>query len=166
MRRLILPLMLAALAVPAVAAEPVLTPHGYGWLKIPATSTDDAIAGAPTPPQLAVASDDPSTCAEYSIGDSGMVFMTQEMWVARVSVYKPGFATAEGVQVGDTSAKVRKVYGKKVIKEHAPYGEPPAEDLYVWETPDYGYRFEIDDKGVVTTIHAGSDAIRYMEGCL
>jgi hypothetical protein len=164
MRTALIPLAFASVLAMGAGQIP-LTPHGYGWLKIPATSTDDAIAGAPTPPEAA-GSDDPSVCEEYVIGDAGMNFLTQEMWVGRVSVSKPGVATAEGIQVGDTAAKVRQVYGKKVVKESAPYGEAPAEDLYVWDTPDYGYRFEVDDKGVVRTIHAGSDSIRLIEGCL
>lgn len=164
MRTALIPLAVVSILAMGAGQTP-LTPKGYGWLRVSVTSTADAIAGAPTPPEAAH-SEDPALCGEYVIGDTGMNFLTREMRVGRVTVYKPGVATAEGIQVGDSAAKVRKIYGKKVEREEAPYGEPPAEDLYVWEAPDLGYRFEIDDKGIVATIHAGTDAIRWMEGCL
>lgn len=164
MRLVIAPLALAAVLAMGAGQAP-LSPHGYSWLKIPGTSADDAIVGAPVPP-TAMGRRNPSVCEEYTVGDTGISYLTEAMRVGRVTVSKPGVATAEGVQVGDTAAKVRKVYGQKVETKAAPYADPPAEDLYVWETPDYGYRFEINDKGVVTAIHGGSKAIGHMEGCL
>lgn len=165
MRTLVFTLAASLLAIPAFAAEAVLTPHGYDWLKIRETSTRAAAAGSPVVPTPRER-DDPSICGEYDIGETGIGYLTEEMRVARVSVSKPGVATAEGIQVGDAATKVRQVYGDTVRKEGAPYADPPAHDLYVWETPDYGYRFEIDDRGAVRAIHAGSRAIGYMEGCL
>lgn len=118
-------------------------------------------------PLIAGENDFPESCEECRFGDeAGLMMMTNDSKVARFSTYEPGFPTAEGVQVGDSASRVHRLYGARVERAAAPYGDGPAHDLYVWRTKTRGLRFEVDDKGVVRAIHVGTDAICYMEGCL
>ncbi len=106
-------------------------------------------------------------CEEYRVGDDlGLFFMVEDGSVTRISVADPGWFTAEGVQVGDSGEAVRAAYGDRAIRQPAPYADPPAYDLLVWAGQEAGYRFEVGEDGKIATIHAGTRAIEYIEGCL
>ncbi|MBX3479163.1 MAG: hypothetical protein KF842_02100 [Caulobacter sp.] len=156
----------AATLLLIAATGPSLSPEGYGWLRI-GMSEDDAIAGASRIPERATETDDPAECTEFSLDPAaGMMFLTEHHRVTRITVNDPGYATPDGIEVGDPAAKVRALYGDKVEREEAPYADDPAEDLYVWLAPEKGYRFEVDERGVIRSIHAGTSSIRLIEGCL
>ncbi|MDB5471951.1 MAG: hypothetical protein JWR84_3511 [Caulobacter sp.] len=161
--RVLIPLLALASLFTVGAGQLVLTPDGLGALKIGMT-VEEARAAAPGPLVATESSDDLAICGDYLIEGQPMAFLTEDGRVARITLYETG-TTAEGVALGDPAEKVHQVYGKAVEREPAPYGEPPAHDLYVWRTPERGYRFAIDDKGRVVTILAGNRTIRYMEGC-
>ena len=96
----------------------------------------------------------------------GTEFMILDGKLARTDVNETGIFTPEGVQVGDSEANVRKVYGSRVkVSKHqyfdnGHYLTVPALDQR------YGTRFETDN-GKVTSYYAGlTSAIEYVEGCL
>jgi len=165
MKRSVIGLALAlGLAGMAQAAEPWrISPEGVGPVRV-GMSTKQAMAVLrPAPDATGIG--DPKTCEEYATGGAHHInFMIQENRVTRVSA-GDGVATPEGVKVGDPVAAVHKAY-PTLEKDDAPYGEPPAHDLYWWQTPTNGLRFEIDERGRVAAIHGGDESIRYMEGCL
>ncbi len=77
----------------------------------------------------------------------------------------PSTRTAQTVGVGSTDAEVRTAY-QNVVEEGAHYNPPPAHNLLVWTVPDQsGLLFEVNEHGIVSSIHAGGPSIRYMEGC-
>ncbi len=77
----------------------------------------------------------------------------------------PSTRTAQNVGVGSTDAEVRTAY-QNVIEEGAHYNPPPAHNLLIWTVPDQsGLLFEVNEQGIVTSVHAGGPSIRYMEGC-
>lgn len=86
--------------------------------------------------------------------------------VARIDVDGPGIQTAGGIQVGDTEAKVLKVYGRAVKIEPHFYDGPEGHYLTIHSKDGrYGVRFE-SYKGKIETFYAGrADAIQYVEGC-
>jgi hypothetical protein len=91
-------------------------------------------------------------------------FMIEDGRLSRVDVDAPGIRTTEGSQVGDSEAKVQKVYGSKLKVEPGAYG---GRYLTV-RSPDghYGIRFETDE-AKITGFYAGQfKTIQYVEGCL
>lgn len=161
-------------SIEAQAHEDLLSPDGYGWVRIgdsfsqtrkPFNALIDR-ASRPTDWFIAGPGDDPDVCVEYELlRTSGILVMFEQGKVTRVSLTKPEYATDKGLQVGDPESKVLAAHPDVVI-EPAPYGEEPAHDLYVWRTSGRGLRFEIDADGKVAAIHGGGKSIRYMEGCL
>jgi len=156
--------MLISLLLAAAIADPTLSPEGYGWLRTDMTAAEAAAASQE--PLKAVYLEDPDACEAYWVGDTGVQFMTQGGKVSRVTVTEPGPRTESGIGIGDPESRIFDAFGDRVEREPSAYAEPPAHDLYVWISPGQGYRFEINNFGKVITIHAGTETIRYMEGCL
>lgn len=146
------------------AAEPWrISPEGVGAVRIGMTTKQATGVLKPAPDSTGIG--DPALCEEYAAGgDHHIHFMVEENRVTRVSA-GDGVATPEGIKVGDPVAAVHKAYPTLEMAD-APYGEPPAHDLYWWKTPKMGLRFEIDERGKFAAIHGGGESIRYMEGCL
>jgi hypothetical protein len=92
-------------------------------------------------------------------------FMIIDGHVARVEVAGPGVKTSTGIQVGDSEAQVRNVYGPKVKVIAHQYIDTGHYLTVRSADGRYGVRFETD-KGKVTLFYAGKyDAIQYVEGC-
>jgi hypothetical protein len=85
--------------------------------------------------------------------------------VARIDVDAPGVFTFAGLQVGDSEAHARKVYGPKLKVSAHQYVDTGHYLTVKSDDPRYGVRFETDN-GKITMYYAGNyDAIQYVEGC-
>ena len=84
----------------------------------------------------------------------------------RTEIDQPGVYTAEGIQIGDTEERVKKVYGSRVKVEPHAYDGPEWHYLTV-RSPNgrYGIRFETDGTKVVMFYAGTYKAIQYIEGC-
>ncbi|HET6969870.1 MAG TPA: hypothetical protein VFH92_01985 [Phenylobacterium sp.] len=166
MLRLLIALAAAAMASGAVAAP--LTPGGWGRLRV-GMSEAEAVHrfGLTAPPDL---SDDPRECQEWEAHPAipGLVVMTRHGRVARISLYKgASIQTDRGLGVGAREAEVRKRYGPALRTTPHAYEAAPAHYLTAWDRrAGRGIRYETDDHGRVTAIHAGDRSIEYIEGCL
>jgi hypothetical protein len=77
-----------------------------------------------------------------------------------------GVSTSAGIQVGDSEARVKKVYGSRVKVEPHAYDGPEWHYLTVRsEDGRYGIRFETDGIKVVMFYAGTYKAIQYIEGC-
>jgi hypothetical protein len=163
-------LLILALVAPAAApAQPPgwrLTRDGYGPVRIGMTRAQVSQA-------LAVrldgdASDDAEACVEMGAveGFRGFYFMFENGRLTRVSATEPSQgATALGVGIGASAARVRRAYPAVRAETHTYLGRP-AEYLTLWSRRGArGIRFETDTDRRVTAIHVGGASIRYVEGC-
>ena len=93
-------------------------------------------------------------------------FMMIKRKLVRVDVVNPGIKTPEGIQIGDSAAKVRKVYGNRVESTAHIYIAGGFYLTVLTADKRFGTRFEIDEKGKIGTFYAGdAEAIQYIEGC-
>jgi hypothetical protein len=102
----------------------------------------------------------------HARGNDRLWFMLIDGKLVRVDVNGPGIKTSTGIQVGDSEASVRGVYGNKV--EVSPDTYTDTGHYLTVRSPDgvYGTRFETDN-GKVTSFYAGKyEAIQYVERCL
>jgi len=96
----------------------------------------------------------------------GTQFMILDGKLARTDVTEAGIFTPEGIQVGDSEAKVRKLYGSRVRVSAHQYFDNGQYLTVLAPDRRYGTRFETDN-GKVTSYYAGlASAIEYVEGCL
>jgi hypothetical protein len=95
----------------------------------------------------------------------GISFMIQGQRFVRVDVDDRNTATAEGIRIGDSEARVKQVYGPKLEVEPNHY-DPQDDNLTIHSADHrYGIRFETDN-GKITSFYAGSSsAIELIEGC-
>lgn len=93
-------------------------------------------------------------------------FMIEGGVVVRVDVDGAGVSTVEGIQVGDSEARARRVYGPSLKVEPHAYTGPEGHYLTVRSTSgEFGIRFETN-KGMIESFYAGQfKAIQYIEGC-
>ena len=142
-----------------------LTPNGIGPVRIGMTRAQvESILGEP------VTGDELTEgCLEtVAEGLNGIGFMFEEDRLTRVSLGSPSrLTTPRGIGVGATEAQVRQAYGSGLDSEPHHYVGLPAKYLTFWLSRGRsGVRFETDSAGRVETIHAGTDSIEYVEGCL
>jgi hypothetical protein len=98
-------------------------------------------------------------------GHDHVSFMIIDGHVARVEVGAPGIKTTTGIQVGDSEAQVRKVYGARMKVDSHQYIEGGHYLTVRSADGRYGVRFEAD-KGKIIEFYAGTyEAIQYVEGC-
>jgi hypothetical protein len=149
---------------------PTLTVEGYGDMTIGLPIADARrISGQPMNNE-ALEPEIPGACVEqeYMTPDGDKLWLMFEGDVITritASAEATHTRTAQNVGVGSTDAEVRAAY-QNVIEEGAHYNEPPAHNLLIWTIPDQsGLLFEVNERGVVTAVHAGGRSIRYMEGC-
>jgi hypothetical protein len=168
MRGLLAGLIAVGLASAAAAATPPITVDGWGDLKI-GMPEKEAVRRLAMKPVNVLPDEDSSSCKEFQpAGRPGMVVMTINGRVSRVSLYeKSPLKTDRGFTIGDREADIRKAYGPALKVEPHAYDGPPAHYLTFWTKPGKrGIRYETDAKGRVSTIHAGGPQIEYIEGCL
>ena len=94
-----------------------------------------------------------------------LAFMIEDGRLSRVDVDARGIATSAGIQVGDSEARARQIYGSKMeVTEHQ-YIDTGHYLTVRSADGRYGVRFETD-KGRITEFYAGTyEAIQYVEGC-
>jgi hypothetical protein len=167
MHRLLLVVALSLAAQPAMAAgQPLLTPNGFGDLKI-GMKERDAIRRF----HLKVARDDGVSsyeCRENRWpGHPGVWIMAQQGRITRISVTTDGPRTDRRVGVGSREADIKRAYGPTLIISEHSYEEAPAHYLTAWAvTGRRGVRFETNRMGEVTAFHVGDSSIENIEGCL
>jgi hypothetical protein len=167
-------LLTAALAIATAGADTVafaqpgdvLTPQGYGPLRVGMTwaQARRAVPGL----RYGESMGDGSTCHEASTPRMPGVFgMFVDGRLVRVSLSSPSrVATARGIRVGASEAQVRTAYRGLYRDEPHQYEGPQGRYLTVWTVRGHsGVRFETDMHHRVQTIHGGTDAIQYVEGC-
>ncbi len=178
MRAVALALLLAVAACqqdpPAQGAispdQPILSAEGYGPVSIGMTLAEAATAlggelhagGNPEPEFCEI------YASEAEPGHGGVRYMAQQGRITRISDFggrEPPVRTAQNVGVGSTDAEVRAAYAN-LIEEPDKYDPPPAHTLTAWTVPnESGIRFQVNEAGVVTTVHAGDESILLVEGC-
>lgn len=187
MRHAAVPLALAALVAfvqatltPAVQANPQrtaaqppprLTAQGWGPLRMDMTRAQVEQALGRDSQPLQDGGPDPARCDEFHPrrASLGLIVMVEEGRLTRVTATRRGLATVRGIRVGDPVAKVRAAYGRALEDTPHTYADPPARYLTAWTgkgATRRGIRYDIDERGRVGMIHAGTASIEYVEECL
>lgn len=152
----------------------LLTPDGWGPLRIGMDrAAVVAAAGEDANPE-AVGGSDPDECDEFrpSRAPDGVLVMLERGVLTRISVSRnTDIATPAGFRVGDAGTSVLAEYGARASVDPHKYQEPPARYITVWrqtssETEQRGIRYETDSDDNVLRLHAGGPSIEYVEGCL
>ncbi len=168
-------------AAPAVmgdaASANVLTPLGYGPLKIGMTQAEADAAVGPPPANAAEA--EPSECRYYHPprAPEGLLVMVEKGVLTRLTAIKGSTVkTEDGVGVGADGEQLKARYGAATVTPHKYQGAPSAyvtlwpgrpqlQGAYVTDPTARGLVFEIGDDGKVAFIHAGGPSIQNVEGC-
>jgi hypothetical protein len=111
---------------------------------------------------------DGDSCTYFSPSQQAdITLMVIDGRFVRTDIYKRGVSTAEGIQVGDPEALVKKTYGSRVKVEAHAYDGPEWHYLTVQSKDgNYGIRFETDGNKVVMFYAGTYKAIQYIEGCM
>jgi hypothetical protein len=105
----------------------------------------------------------PATCDTYDSLDGRYSVMFENNVATVFVTASPQLSTKQGVYVGMGLDDLKERFGDKLVSESNPYG---GTDYFVWQKPDRGLRFLVDDGGKIQTIWSGTQSIRYVEGCL
>ena len=167
----------APAAMGDAASANVLTPLGYGPLKIGMTQAEvDAAVG---PPPANAAEAEPSECRYYHPprAPEGLLVMVENGVLTRLTATKDSTVkTEDGVGVGADGEQLKARYGAATVTPHKYQGAPSAyvtlwpgrpqlQGAYVTDPTARGLAFEIGDDGKVAFIHAGGPSIQNVEGC-
>ena len=172
-----MPVRDTALPPPSSEPEPdaeVLTPDGWGPLRIGMSRAEVVAAAGDDANPEAVGGPDPSQCDEFrpTGAPGGVLVMIERGVLTRISVSRNReIATTEGFRVGDAGAAVQTEYGARARVEPHHFQAPPARYVTVWResapgASRRGIRYEIDAAGVVTHMRAGGPSIESAEGCV
>ncbi|MBI2261702.1 MAG: hypothetical protein HYU62_08565 [Caulobacterales bacterium] len=169
----------SAPAAPTVPGTPVsaankLTAQGYGPLRIGMTVAEIEAAMGPDADPDAVGGPEPERCDMFrpARAPEGLLVMVidgvlDSVWVSRNAAVE----TDRALNVGDTAAEVKRVYGAAAEVEPHKYAEAPSEYITVWSTADHqsaaarGLKYEIGPDGRVQSIAGGGPSTQYVEGC-
>lgn len=152
----------------------LLTPDGWGALRIGMSrAAVVAAAGEDANPE-AVGGPEPDQCDQFRPSDApdGVLVMLERDVLTRISVSRNAdIATPAGFRVGDSGASVLAEYGARARVDPHKYWEPPARYITVWrplpsDTERRGIRYEVGSDGDIVHMHAGGPSIEYVEGCL
>ncbi|HEV2544771.1 MAG TPA: hypothetical protein VGU70_18615 [Methylobacterium sp.] len=163
---------------PQPATPPPLTPEGWGPLRIGMSLAEVTAALGPDADPEAVGGPDPESCDQFrpARAPNGMLVMIEDGRLTSISLIDDAtILTDRGLGIGATAAEVRAVYGRVAQTEPHKYSASPAEYITVWaggprkayaEDPAArGIRYEVEENGRVSQIHAGGPSIQYVEGC-
>ena len=152
----------------------LLTPDGWGPLRIGMSLAEVVAAAGPDANPDAVGGPVPGECDEFRPRDApaGVLVMVEHGVLTRISVSRNrDIATPEGIRVGDPASGVLAAYGSRARVEPHKYVEAPARYITVWregsaESDPRGIRYEVGPDGIVAHLRAGGPSIEYVEGCL
>lgn len=172
------PETVAPAVVADAASATVLTPLGYGPLKIGMTQAEvDAAVG---PPPANAAEAEPSECRYYHPprAPAGMLVMVENGILTRLTATKDATVkTEDGVGVGYDGDQLKARYGAAATVTPHKYqgapsayvtlwpGKPQLQGAYVTDPTARGLVYEIGQDGKVAFIHAGGPSIQNVEGC-
>lgn len=174
------PVSTAPASAPALSATAVLTPEGWGSIRV-AMSEAQALAALGDGWRPDEGSGEPTACHFLRSGaESPVVLMVENGRVSRITVQQTAAVAAtprteRGVGLGATEAEVRAAYTG--VREEPDRYDPNAKSIYWWSVgaptgDEYvqnemarGLRFELGQDGRVTAIHAGGPSIQLAEGC-
>lgn len=152
-----------------------LSDDGYGPIRI---GWDQATLRKSLGPQLDqfIAGDDENCIyLQRNQDPSGLGYMVLDDRLARISLYADEYdvatslvKTAQGVTLGSTRDDILATYDRAaLIEEEHEYLGGNARYITWWadSAQSRGIRFELNEDGLVTAIHAGSEAITLLEGC-
>lgn len=147
----------------------ILSPEGYGPVRI-GMSHDQVVSAfggrieSGEPPGDARAWRRCHVVASASIPTAAV--MIEDDKATRIELWAPGVTTDRGVKVGDPEAAVRAAHPSGLRQVAHGYKDPPAKNLIWYAIPGKsGIRYEISDKGTVTSITGGGPSIEYLDGC-
>ena len=96
----------------------------------------------------------------------GASLMFVEGRLARIDVVEPGVRTVSGAGVGTSEARLRRLYGARLMQTPHPYTSPEGHYLpLVSADGTRGMRFETDGANVTGYYAGTAEAIQYIEGC-
>jgi hypothetical protein len=164
---------------PAAASADVLTPAGWGALKIGMTEDEVIAAVGENSVPGGVGGPDEDVCTEFhpARAPEGLFVMIEEGKLSRITLTELSkLKTADGFGLGDDPVAIKTFYGARATATPHKYQDKPAEYVAVWDgaprTEPYvqdpaarGFVYEIDGTGKVGAIHAGGPSIQYVEGC-
>lgn len=167
-------------AAPDTATLAVLTPEGWGPLRIGMSRVEVTAAVGDAGHPDGSGMPDPEMCDEFppERAPAGFYVMIEEDVLTRISIGEgTDIETAEGLSIGGTADAVRAAYGDQLESEPHHYIGLPGEYLTVWTVGESsengmsdenarGIRYETDMDGRIQSIHAGGPSIQYVEGCL
>lgn len=97
-------------------------------------------------------------------GFEGLSLMVQNGKITRIVISNPNIQTLSGIKVGDSTARLKQVFGSRLEIEQHKYDDHGFY-YFVWEQGKrFGVKFEIGGDRV-TEIYAGDESIQYVEGC-
>ncbi|HSK18599.1 MAG TPA: hypothetical protein VK912_05625 [Longimicrobiales bacterium] len=159
----------------AVDPEPgprLLTPFGWGALRIGMSRAEVVAAAGEDSAPDAVGGPDPERCDEFRPRNApeGVLVMIQEGVLTRVSVSRNSdISTPTGFRVGDSGSAILAEYGARAHVEPHQYWAPPGKYITVWRQSEpelRGIRYEIDSDDRVVHLRGGDRSIENVEGCV
>lgn len=152
----------------------LLTPDGWGPLRIGMSRAEVVAAAGEDAEPGAVGGPDPEACDEFRPRNApdGVLVMIQNGVLTRISVSRNAdVSTPTGFRVGDSGSAVLAEYGARARVEPHKYWAPPAKYVTAWrqarsQSERRGIRYEISSENEVVHLRGGGPSIEYVEGCL
>lgn len=162
-------------ALDTAAGDTLLTPNGWGPLRIGMSRAQVVAALGDDANPDAVGGPEPEACDQFrpERAPEGMLLMVERDTLTRITLMRDsGVRTDRGLGLGDSASAVRAAYGSAAVASPHKYRDAPSAYITVWTTspggatPARGIVYEVGDDGRVAMIHAGGESIQYVEGCL
>ncbi|MDG4721189.1 MULTISPECIES: hypothetical protein [Thalassospira] len=125
--------------------------------------------------QFVAGDDENCTYLQRNHDPSGLGYLVLDGRLARISLYADEYdvatslvKTTQGIALGSTRDDILATYDRAaLVEEEHEYLGGNARYITWWadQGKTRGIRFELNEDGLVTAIHAGSDAITLLEGC-
>lgn len=152
-----------------------LSETGYGLAEIGMNEDKLRKALGPKLDQFIAGDDENCAYLQRALDPSGLGYLLLDDKLARVSLYADEYdvatslvKTTNGISIGATKADIFAAFdGKTLVEDGHEYLGADARYITWWtdDAQTRGIRFELNEEGLVTAIHAGSDAITLVEGC-